>query len=100
MYRRRKQRPPRQVEQTAAMQERDELQESVNQLTGRNQELRAELQLKELEVEKLLHEKIQLGRELLEYRTIISFLQGEESAHSLGPGSHFGFKRFLPEWRS
>lgn len=82
------------------MQHRDELQDTVNQFTDRNQILRTELQLRELEVEKLLHDKIQLARELQEARTIIGFLQGEESQHSLGPGSHFGFKRFLPEWRT
>jgi hypothetical protein len=76
MYRRNKTRPPRQIEQSEAMLEGDELRGTVDRLEMRNQELKSTLQIRELEVEKLLDDKIALVRELREARTTINFLKG------------------------
>jgi hypothetical protein len=79
MYNRKKLRAPRQVEQSAAMHERDQLLEKVEHLATRNHELATTLKVTELMVDKLLFEKILLARELNEARAAIDFLKGEHN---------------------
>lgn len=61
------------------MRERDELKESHDQLVTRNGELAHALRISGLQVDKLLHDKIMLARELNEARTAMDFLKGRMS---------------------
>jgi hypothetical protein len=85
-YRRKQSRAPRHVEETEAMRERDQLRESLDALVLRNHHLLLQIgqltevvKIKNLEVTKLLHDKIAIGVELRDARTIIDFLEGRMS---------------------
>lgn len=75
-YRRRATRAPRAVEVTATQRERDALALAVDQLKVERQQLRQAKTMLELEVEKLLHDKIALGMELNVARRHLEFLRG------------------------
>jgi hypothetical protein len=83
-YKRKVSRPPRTVEQTEAMRERDELRQHIDRLASRNHELLLQVRerdqkllLNDYEVERLLHDKVELAIELREARTVIDFLKGK-----------------------
>lgn len=77
MYRRSKFRPPRELEESAAMRERDELRQAVADLTARNHDLRATIYIRDLEVEKLFEDKIRLATDLNRARLALDFLTGK-----------------------
>lgn len=78
MYRRTKTRPPRAIEETAAMQEAAELRHSLALLADRNSALRESLRIRDLELDKLLLEKILLCRDIQSLQRRINFLEGRD----------------------
>lgn len=83
-YRRKPTRPPRQIELTVAAIERDGLQVELDKLRrqtrgvlSRNMELESIVRIRDLEVTKLLDDKIRLARELQASQRHLAFLRGE-----------------------
>ncbi len=78
-YRRKPTRPPREVAQTAAMEARDQIRAKVQRMESEMGELNQRVLVADLEVEKLLHEKILLALELREARGRIDLLEGRKA---------------------
>ena len=75
-YRRKCTRPPRQVEITQTAIELERMRMTVAAYRAELAQLREEVGVRRLEVDKLLHEKVLLATELRQARTVIHFLQG------------------------
>jgi hypothetical protein len=80
-YRRRATRKPREIEQSDAMRERDELRLSLALARGEIANLREDLAIRTLEADKFLNDKILLATELREARSAIEFLKGKSGWH-------------------